>query len=298
MKKKILNLLLLFSISLGINITSVYANTCSYQDSCNGLNKYGYYCVSHAGVCEEATCAEIGNVAYQQCDGARDKSGEECVFYNNKCMKKSEASPKISCSQKDSNSCNGFDDYNHYCVYHAVSGYASCDAVSCAEIGNVAIQQCNNAIDYNGEACVVYNNKCMKKSEANIADYDGNDKKDTTIDGYDNYESDGDVVCGKGWVFNRSIANVTHYMVLLFQIIAPVMLIILGMIDLMKGIVAGKDDEIKKGQSAFIKRLIIALLLFFVITIVRIVLNLLSNGAIIDCFDCFVNGAKNCTQSM
>ena len=87
-------------------------------------------------------------------------------------------------------------------------------------------------------------------------------------------------------------------MVLLFQIIAPVMLVILGMIDLVKGITSGKEDDMKKGQATFFKRLIIALLLFFVITIVRMVLNIMSTDSIIDCFDCFVNGAKSCQQSI
>ena len=111
-----------------------------------------------------------------------------------------------------------------------------------------------------------------KKSTASIVDYNKkNPQRDSTTDGYDNYESSGDVVCGKGWTFNRSIANVTYFMVLLFQIIAPVMLVILGMIDLVKGITSGKEDDMKKGQATFFKRLIIALLLFFVITIVRMI---------------------------
>lgn len=209
-------------------------------------------------------------------------------------------------------SCPERDDFKNYCM---IGSTGQCEIkqkyIKCTEPGDEGCdctafgqQDCAKMFNSNGEPCDIVEGACnvAKSGSQRYIDYYGTNTNtntnNTTPDGYDNYESDGDVVCGKGWVFNRSIANVTHYMVLLFQIIAPVMLIILGMIDLMKGIVAGKDDDIKKGQSVFIKRLIIALLLFFVITIVRIVLNLLSNGAIIDCFDCFVNGAKNCTQSM
>ena len=112
----------------------------------------------------------------------------------------------------------------------------------------------------------------------------------------DNYDASGDVTCGgsKGLTFNKSIANVVYYFVLVFQILGPVALIIWGMIDIAKGVVAGKDDDIKKGQSAFAKRLTTAIIMFLVITIVRFLLNLLSTDTIIDCFNCFVNGAKSC----
>ena len=215
-----------------------------------------------------------------------------------------------TCDTYGTQSCPERDDYKNYCM---IGSNGQCTYkkkyVKCTEPGDAGCDcstfgqsDCTKMFNSDGKACDIVNGVCTVAASGSSRDIEYNQPDNPTpdqpTDGYDNYEADGDVVCGKGWVFNRSIANVTHYMVLLFQIIAPVMLIILGMIDLLKGIVAGKDDDIKKGQSVFIKRLIIAILLFSVITIVRIVLNLLSNGAIIDCFDCFVNGAKNCTQSM
>ena len=164
----------------------------------------------------------------------------------------------------------------------------------CATYG---IQECSNHTYDNGQKCTV---KSITKSG-----YSSASPCCTTQDGYcesgtvdsdtqNNYDPSGDVVCGNDLTFNKSIANVTHYMVLLFQIVGPVMLIILGGIDLIKAVTAGKDDDIKKAQSVFIKRLVTAIIMFLVITIVRILISILSTDNIMDCFKCFVNGASSC----
>lgn len=173
---------------------------------------------------------------------------------------------------------------------------------------------------YNGSACVVDNYKCGAKKHCTCYDasscpsYDhyGNECVDlprtgtcivkpskTDVDDeddetYNNYEEKGDVTCGNGLTFNRSIANITHFMVILFQIVGPVMLVVLGMIDLFKGFTSGKDDVIKKAEATFIKRLVVAALMFLVITIARFVIGFFSDATIMDCFNCFVNGAKSC----
>ena len=64
------------------------------------------------------------------------------------------------------------------------------------------------------------------------------------------------------------------------------------MLDLGKAVVASKEDEIKKGQQTFIKRVISAVIVFFVIQIVQILISFVSNRDqnITRCFNCFVNG--------
>jgi surface polysaccharide O-acyltransferase-like enzyme len=63
----------------------------------------------------------------------------------------------------------------------------------------------------------------------------------------------------------------------LIKIAVPILLIIMGMLDLGKAVVAGKDDEIKKAQSTLVKRAIAAVAVFFVITIVQLLFGLLGN---------------------
>ena len=62
----------------------------------------------------------------------------------------------------------------------------------------------------------------------------------------------------------------------LIQIGIPIILIILGMLDLGKAVVASKEDEIKAAQKLLVKRAIYALAIFFVVLIVQLVFGLLS----------------------
>lgn len=47
------------------------------------------------------------------------------------------------------------------------------------------------------------------------------------------------------------------------RIIVPVLVIGLGTLDFAKAVIAGKEDEMKKAQSTFIKRVIIGVAFFF-----------------------------------
>ena len=64
----------------------------------------------------------------------------------------------------------------------------------------------------------------------------------------------------------------------LIQIGIPIILIILGMLDLGKAVVASKEDEIKSAQKLLVKRCIYAIAIFFVVLIVQLVFGLLSSA--------------------
>lgn len=101
--------------------------------------------------------------------------------------------------------------------------------------------------------------------------------------------------CGNlDFSFSGMIPYVVSTIVLVLKIAVPVLLVIFGSIDFLKAVTASKEDEIKKGQQTFIKRLIAAVLVFFIIQIVQLILNFAANDdGISGCFNCFVNG-KNC----
>ena len=52
------------------------------------------------------------------------------------------------------------------------------------------------------------------------------------------------------------------------KIVIPVALILFGLIDLGKAVIAGKEDEMKKAQGTLIKRVIYAVAVFLVVQIV------------------------------
>ena len=101
--------------------------------------------------------------------------------------------------------------------------------------------------------------------------------------------------CGKGnFTFEGLFPQVISTIVTVIKIGVPILLIILGMIDLGKAVMAQKEDEIKKGQGLFVKRLIGAILVFLVVFIVQIVVRFIAdkkeNDSVTSCISCFVNG--------
>jgi len=73
------------------------------------------------------------------------------------------------------------------------------------------------------------------------------------------------------------IANIIRWV----KYIVPVVVIVLGILDFMKAISADKEDEMKKAQQRFIRRLIAAALIFIAPFIIEFILNKLgfdSNG--------------------
>lgn len=96
-----------------------------------------------------------------------------------------------------------------------------------------------------------------------------------------------------GVVIDAKIPNTVHTVITVIKIAAPVLLVIFGMLDLFKGITAQKEDEIKKGQQIFIKRLITGAIIFFVVSIVQLLISFVAGDqGIMKCASCFINGVE------
>ncbi len=89
-------------------------------------------------------------------------------------------------------------------------------------------------------------------------------------------------------------AQITSIVITVIQIATPVIIILLGMIDLLKGVISQKEDEIKKGQQTFVKRLIVGICVFLVFVLVKFVIGVVvpNEQGMWDCVNCFVN--NNC----
>jgi len=101
---------------------------------------------------------------------------------------------------------------------------------------------------------------------------------------------------------SANIWQVVGYVLLVFKIVIPILLIIWGMVDFAKSVVGGDEDKIKAGQKVFLKRLIAAVVVFLVVTIVKLLVGLVttvggtesgigSKEGITGCVDKFINGA-------
>ena len=77
---------------------------------------------------------------------------------------------------------------------------------------------------------------------------------------------------------SASIWQIIGYVVNIFKIAIPIIIVLFAIMDLGKAVMAGKEDEIKNAQNMLIKRIIYGVAIFFVVTIVQVVFNLVGDG--------------------
>lgn len=75
----------------------------------------------------------------------------------------------------------------------------------------------------------------------------------------------------------RPIISVFKTIIRYIQILIPIALILLGTLDLGKAVIAQDEDKISAGLQIFIKRLIYAVIVFFVVAIVQLVMGLVAD---------------------
>lgn len=95
-----------------------------------------------------------------------------------------------------------------------------------------------------------------------------------------------DTFCADAVGIFRFIGEVIY----IIRIVIPLIIILLGTLDLGKAVLAGEDKKIKECQKTFIKRLIYGVAIFFLFTIVEVIFGLLgvktNKGDSKICWDC------------
>ena len=101
------------------------------------------------------------------------------------------------------------------------------------------------------------------------------------------------------------IPNLISTIVTIVEFAIPAVLIVLGMIDLGKAVTSNDEKQMKEAQKILIKRVVYAVLIFFVVAIVKFAFSALApktnvgseaneKSNITNCIDCFVNGSSSC----
>lgn len=182
-----------------------------------------------------------------------------------------------------------------FCLIVCFGFFISDIKAICYEITNKS----NNKVRYDIE----YDPRWMNDSNYSIKTVD-NEKcglntvnKDTTNS--TNKSDKNKVTCGKLGKFHKKIPELTSWMISIIQVFVPVILVIMGSIDFVKSLASQKDDEMKKGQQTFVKRLITAVLIFFIVAIVKLFVGIVSSGEtennnIVGCINCFIS--NNCSK--
>lgn len=83
----------------------------------------------------------------------------------------------------------------------------------------------------------------------------------------------------------------------IFKIVIPILVIIFGMIDFGKAVIASKDDEIKKATKSLLMRAIAGIIIFFIPNLVGFVFTLAdgfdADGDYATCSTC-ITSSGNC----
>lgn len=93
-------------------------------------------------------------------------------------------------------------------------------------------------------------------------------------------------ICTEGM---GQIIAIVGFVLRIIQWVVPIILIILGTIDLVKAVIAGKEEEIKNNQKTLIKRVIAAVIVFLIPLIVGVITGLLGTNDWKDCWNAHHN---------
>ena len=97
-----------------------------------------------------------------------------------------------------------------------------------------------------------------------------------------------------------NIWKVIGYFVVILKIVIPILLIVLGMVDLGKAVISSDEKEMNKAVNMLLKRFIIAVVIFFIPTIISALFNAIhvADGADSNvCIQCITNvGACDTSQ--
>ena len=92
----------------------------------------------------------------------------------------------------------------------------------------------------------------------------------------------------------KDIWQFVGYVLFIFKIAIPILLIIFGMLDLGKAVVASDDKEIKNATTKLAKRAVAGVVIFFIPTVVGFIFSIVAGwGEVRDtyelCKDCIVS---------
>ena len=159
-----------------------------------------------------------------------------------------------------------------------------------------------NRIDNYGneKGCSQFETQHDCKTNSNYScvwvDKDTGKVSDKEENGYCNVDNLQYVQCGEAFDIPAYIPRIVSFFINLLKIATPIILVFTSVITLLKSLTANKEDEMAKARGVLVRRLVIAALIFFTITITQFVINKVADEGepekIGSCFNCFIN--NNC----
>lgn len=104
-------------------------------------------------------------------------------------------------------------------------------------------------------------------------------------------------VCGFDYVPDK-LPNFTSSLFNIIKVLVPIILIVMGMLDFTKAMMASDEDKMKKSQKSFTTRLLASIIIFLIMAVVQFVFRTIDSGisyknGFNKCMNCLLNN-KNC----
>lgn len=106
------------------------------------------------------------------------------------------------------------------------------------------------------------------------------------------------LLCGNDKKIPLVFGQVMSVLFVIIKILVPILLVITGMISFFKAVISGKvDDELQKAKKALVNKIIAAVIIFFIVSIVNFVIALVAgkNNSFSSCLNCMIH-PNNCEE--
>lgn len=103
-------------------------------------------------------------------------------------------------------------------------------------------------------------------------------------------------ICGNGDADLSAVFGILGWVVLGIKIVVPILLILFGMLQMATAVMSQKEDAIKKAQSGLINKIIAAVVVFLVVTLVTFLMSIIGDDNWKACMDC-LNSPTDCPIS-
>lgn len=202
--------------------------------------------------------------------------------------------------------------------YEFANGYNSNGSIPYEDIGTTCPEKvyllcttrggnyCRISLEYLTQSTAIpLDGTTLDADELNGSEDDTQDKDDVKDD-TDNVEINigffgnlDTVKCGNVDMPSQ-IPSITRTIVALIKIAVPIILIIMGMIDMLQATIASDEKKMSDAKGKFIKRLISAAVVFLVVAIVQFLVGIVApeeSPTLSNCIDCMISDASKCIGS-
>lgn len=187
---------------------------------------------------------------------------------------------------KDQNEFSTIKDY--YLIHGRHADPGEINGYKLIETKEKSIISTSSCLDYNDE------NNCESNKDFSCMWVTKNGKS------YCNFDDLTYVKCGDAWDIPTQLPSIISFLINLLKIATPIILVFVSVISLIKAVAASKEDDIKKAQGKLVKRIIAAVLVFFVIQITQFIIITVADdseeGNIESCLSCFIN--NDCSKNI